>query len=54
MHTNHLENALLPDFLGGVPAVGWGFGLGSRVRPATNFGVPVPHPGTGLPRFAQW
>jgi CubicO group peptidase (beta-lactamase class C family) len=31
MHTNHLPLALLPYTLGGVPAPGYGFGLGSRV-----------------------
>ena len=31
MHTNHLAPALLPYTLGGVPAPGYGFGLGSRV-----------------------
>jgi CubicO group peptidase (beta-lactamase class C family) len=36
MHANHLGEELLPYVLGGVPAVGWGFGLGSRV--ATDIG----------------
>ena len=31
MHTNHLAPALLPWALAGVPASGYGFGLGSRV-----------------------
>lgn len=31
MHTNHLEPALLPYLSSGVPAHGWGFGLGTRV-----------------------
>ena len=31
MHTNHLAPALLPCTLAGVPAPGYGFGLGSRV-----------------------
>ena len=31
MHTNHLAPALLPWALAGVPAPGYGFGLGSRV-----------------------
>lgn len=31
MHTNHLAPELLPFALGGVPAPGYGFGLGSRV-----------------------
>jgi CubicO group peptidase (beta-lactamase class C family) len=31
MHTNHLAPALLPYSLAGVPAGGYGFGLGSRV-----------------------
>lgn len=36
MHTNHLAPALLPYSIGGVPAPGFGFGLGSRV--ATDVG----------------
>jgi CubicO group peptidase (beta-lactamase class C family) len=31
MHTNHLAPALRPYVLGGIPAPGYGFGLGSRV-----------------------
>lgn len=31
MHTNHLAPDLLPYVLGGAPAPGYGFGLGSRV-----------------------
>ena len=31
MHTNHLGPDLLPYVLGGLPAPGYGFGLGSRV-----------------------
>jgi CubicO group peptidase (beta-lactamase class C family) len=31
MHTNHIRPALLPYEIGGVPALGYGFGLGSRV-----------------------
>lgn len=31
MHTNHLAPALRPYALAGVPALGYGFGLGSRV-----------------------
>lgn len=31
MHSNHLPAALLPYELAGVPALGYGFGLGSRV-----------------------
>lgn len=31
MHTNHLPPALLPYELGGLPNLGYGFGLGSRV-----------------------
>jgi CubicO group peptidase (beta-lactamase class C family) len=31
MHTNHLAPALLPFGIGGVPTLGYGFGLGSRV-----------------------
>lgn len=31
MHTNHLAPALLPFATGGVPTLGYGFGLGSRV-----------------------
>lgn len=38
MHSNHLPQALLPFEIGGVPSLGLGFGLGSRVMmdvPAT-------------------
>ena len=31
MHTNHVAPSLLPYAIGGVPAPGYGFGLGSRV-----------------------
>jgi CubicO group peptidase (beta-lactamase class C family) len=31
MHQNHLPQALLPYGIGGVPTLGYGFGLGSRV-----------------------
>ena len=31
MHTNHLAPALLPIEIGGMPLLGYGFGLGSRV-----------------------
>jgi CubicO group peptidase (beta-lactamase class C family) len=31
MHQNHLPDALLPYGLAGVPTLGYGFGLGSRV-----------------------
>ena len=31
MHTNHLPPALLPLEIGGLPLLGYGFGLGSRV-----------------------
>lgn len=31
MHTNHLAPALLPFATAGVPTLGYGFGLGSRV-----------------------
>jgi CubicO group peptidase (beta-lactamase class C family) len=31
MHSNHLPASLLPYEIGGMPAHGYGFGLGSRV-----------------------
>ncbi len=31
MHANHLPSALLPIEIGGLPLLGYGFGLGSRV-----------------------
>jgi CubicO group peptidase (beta-lactamase class C family) len=31
MHQNHLPQELLPYGIGGVPTLGYGFGLGSRV-----------------------
>src|SRR5690606_1842817 len=31
MHTNHMPAELLPYEVGGMPSLGYGFGLGSRV-----------------------